>query len=284
MGNAIVHKDFAAYEKKTTQMYKDREALKLAVAPFNALVMPTEVFQKLRKKLGLFALEPSGFDNWYMVEKEPGPEAFTKTTKAELLLHSKCLAIFVAGIIAVCVCPCGNTFGYGFALLAASLLCSLFFIGYQGWKEDREKKRQENTLKYWFPSMTLRKPIGSSISIAKVVRDKARTVVQISLPQPPRKILLLMEKVFTHLTRFEKCRIWTIADEQSIGFSLQKRVVPIQKKQAQEYDPGLFITYGSSFVAILSDTFYHITGLEQSFLDEAKNVAEGWNVRKYLSN
>ncbi len=50
-----------------------------------------------------------------------------------------------------------------------------------------------------------------------------------------------------------------------------------------EKDPGIIVEYGF-FTAVLPETFYFVTDLEQQFIDEAMKVAEQWNARKFIHN
>lgn len=95
-----------------------------------------------------------------------------------------------------------------------------------------------------------------------------------------RKIIetlaLVSESLSTDKTSSVLC---TIADENA--FQVEGLKVPPAPMRA--LDPGVVLERGE-FVVILTDTFYHVSDLEQQFLDKAEQVAENWQVKQFLLN
>lgn len=102
----------------------------------------------------------------------------------------------------------------------------------------------------------------------------------ISPPEQVRKkIIETMSLVSENLTKDNSTTICTLADENAF----QVEGLEIPPAPLLPLDPGVVLERGD-YAVILTDTFYHVSDLEQQFLDKAEQVAENWQVKQFLLN
>lgn len=294
-GERLTYSQAEAHEKKMTEHYTQYQTLNKRTIDFKGYAMPMEVFDTIRKRFGLFAIEPSKFNNWYIVPKKN--DAFLTNTKREhtrIEGESAVFVYFILPIVGLCLVGWGiyeaiNYMGQVWFFINVSIIATMVFSLVKFVKKKRtnkamrkQKKRDKTLLQKAFPDLTLRNNRESALSIRNALKSATRAAVQISLPHPPEDVLLLMDKACDIIPSTLDWTIWTIADPASIGFTVKERVKRIVR-EPKNVDPGLVVQY-KGFVAVLPDTWYNVTPLEQSFIDEVMQIAEQWDARAYLAN
>lgn len=296
-GENLTHAEFKMHRNKVKELDRDREVLRVAVAKWDALVMPKALFDELRKSLGLFAIYPSPYENWYVVPKKwrKKHDAIIDDAEQYLSISHKEKNTFKTWIyLAFCIVlfiglvryqNAGSTFSAILQFVAIVLPSFYFGLKFLHTKQKKWKNKIEahKSLRQIFTDYTIR-PESEAATI-RAVNGKAKDKVQISLPQPPKKVLNTMIELWNTIPLGNGFEVLTIADELSVGHTIKEREKPkpVPVQLSSEHDPGLVVEYGT-YVAIIPSTFYNVTALEESFLHRAVRVAEHWDARRYILN
>lgn len=285
-GKRLTYQQAVDHEKRVKEDFTQREALKKALEGFQMYLLPKEIFYRIRAKLGLFAIEASPYNNWYISQSTGSPqtpEAIKVSDRITLLVF-----ILAVGIIPYAILKYSASNDPIFTYVVKPFLAGTFiYLAVNVIQYLRIMWRERNTLAYHFPSMIISNddtdmPYG--VTIRKLVENRIRTMVQIDLIQPEDEAIVnTMGKVSIAVPKEDEWTIWTVADPKCIGFSVQEKVEPEPIKEPEPADPGLVVQY-KGYVAVLPETWYNVTELEQSFIDEIMAIAERWDARAYLAN
>ncbi|MEO1263245.1 MAG: hypothetical protein AAFZ15_30825 [Bacteroidota bacterium] len=157
-------------------------------------------------------------------------------------------------------------------------------------KTDRAQLLKNLKLRDIVPSLTLTS--SPTEVVEQAVKRRTQHTVLITIPQPEPKNPE-HDKVFNAMQEVHKAvyaqnnkdlLIRTVVDENAIGFTFQpKDMKAARVREMMRDDPGLIVIYGD-YVAVIPETFYHVSEMEEEFLKKAYEVATNWDARTYLSN
>ena len=336
-GEHMRHEDHEAHQKKVTILNRQREALKLAVAHWKAMILPKVLFDEIRKPLGLFTIYPSSYNNWYVIDNDAWGDEVKKSKEVvdnnQVKIDGLRAKIESRGGLLEVVKMDWRVFRFNLGVLVFTLV--YLFLGHIGWtavgainllglvgsgyiflmyrrelrtirnknykkkkswlriesqlaklerkqEEAKDNLNQAMDLSRAFKDLTMKNRLYQDLELYMKRREKA--LVQVKLPTPPPEVVEVISDVVRKLQKRKEFQIVTIADQEAIGLDIQFRIIPAPiSTPAREVDPGIFIEYGE-FVALLPDTFYHVTPLEQTFIDKVNEVAEQWDARSYIFN
>lgn len=312
-GEYLTNSEFEKIKTTYPVLVQEREALSVAFAGVNALVMNKLVFYDLTQRLDLFRIYPSpskdGYYHLLFDRNEWGNYQRLNSIHAGKLeslnekrkrLEERKKSIFNAiGTYFSPLDGSGNEGGLilffiwilpfilvgrgiyslteSFLLSGAGIAVLTYLMGlfFQKIAEKRLPvvEQEIHRLNTSKPEISVKKLIPGLI-----IRDMQTSTIRakVNVVPPPPQTRERITRILTHIPKGLAFDICTVADPLSIEIT---DITPIP----QTIDPGVVIEYGH-FAVILTDTFYYVSNLEQYFLDEAMTVAEKWEVKKYLLN
>lgn len=312
-GEYLTNSEFEKIKTAYPVLVQEREALSVAFAGVNALVMNKLVFYDLTKRLDLFRIYPSSSKDGYYhlsfnsnewgdyqrLSAIQGGKLERLSRKKERLEERKKSLFNSIGtyfspldggqdegvfiVLIILLLPFIGVGSYIYSLtenlllsgVGIAVLTYLMGLFFQRIAEKRLPivEQEINNLIASKPKISVKKLIPGLI-----IRDTQNSSIRakVNVVPPPPQTRERITQILTHIPKGLAFDICTVADPLSIEIT---NITPI----AQTIDPGVVIEYGH-FAVILTDTFYYVSNLEQYFLDEAMTVAEKWEVKKYLLN
>lgn len=321
-GERLTYPEFQAIKFAYPTLVNERDEIQQAFRGTNTIVINKQVFYDITKRLGLFRIYPSlrDDDQYLTTPTAEIQTAYSNLSSSIDILQNQTVEKvkeahphWHSGKISRAV-SCGsgiygylNVLGEGFLVLAIFLwivfggltgsivwgffgaLAFSFVLGLflKDWGNvfllklvERQKEEAKTKIQLAKKTLSIQKIFPDSvISDQHRQSNLAQLLVKIKVADPPRDQL---QKIHNALVRVpEKMRNGqiTVADPKAIGI-LSYALIPAEIPPAR-IDPGVVVEYGH-FAIILSDTFYHVSDLEQRFLNEALRIARGWEVKRYL--
>jgi hypothetical protein len=292
----------------------EKEALKIAFAPVKALVMNKDVFYDLLKQFGLIRLYDSGNNEYavtgnltstyqnYLKRIKQNEDHYNEQQKeyqstlnnnTKIASQKKTRRVAFVSITAIAVSILSLFFmiepmiEMGFTPMIATIIniVGIVAITLLTYALTAPKKAAfvvqpiKNQLTPFvsvvFPNGVIKHTEPSGVG--------TWTYFKIGLPRPPehvRKKIISALQLHQQIGRGDLC---TVADPLACTVELVKTHTvhpPIPPRPA---DPGVVIEF-KHFAVILPETFYNITSTEAHFLTASLEIAEHWDIKKYMLN
>lgn len=269
-GKRLMSTEFDMIQKNVQRLEEEYRHLQSVVEDFDPIILPKVIFDRIRLNLNLFVVVPhKGTPNEYGVSEE--------WSQRYTAISSRNYAPIVAVVWAVCVAILfGSTQSFKALLFSlpigfALYLCSLLWK----WQEVQDLKRNYGLL---FQKLRLDTP-----------RTSSKDWVRISVPPPSGEDVGVIDRIIalsTHVKRSSsRCKLVTIVDEKAIGIDLHvaDRPKPEPVSTSIDEDPGMAVEHGD-WVAIIPDTFYNVTPMEEEFIEDVLIAAVSWDAESYVYN
>lgn len=303
-GRNLTAKQHKKFEKNVTKLHTEWLRLGSTFANHNPIIIPQNIFDLVRERLGLLAIVPNeGNTGAYTIslewsQKRTQLEHEKDNDNGWYFIGTALFTCTIIGLIAYTIYAVRSLLppvmqeialavqfdSYsGAAIVIISVIVSFIFA----YKISRQKSMQKigklrKNYVLMFPQLRLENGYKEG---DRYTPYRGKDWVQVTIPQPPPEQFEEILAVAQAAKGKKGMKIITVADEKAIGITLHeaKREKPVSVTTSSDYDPGLAVEHGS-LVAVLPNTFYFMTELEQRFIDEVRQAAENWDAKSYVYN